>query len=60
MAVLTNLNPSSVYKLQVLSKDSTGNEASGKNMVIISAQAKEIPLSIILGRLSDVFGFLGQ
>lgn len=60
LAVLTNLNPSSVYKLQVLSKDSTGNEAKGKNMVIISAQAKENPLSVILGRLSDVFGFIGQ
>ncbi len=60
IAVLTNLNPSSVYKLQVLSRDNTGNEAKGKNMVIISAQAKENPLAVILGRLSDVFGFIGQ
>ncbi len=60
VVVLTNLNPSSVYKLQVLSKDSTGNEAKSKSMVTISAQAKENPLSVILGRLSDVFGFLGQ
>ncbi|MCA9380431.1 fibronectin type III domain-containing protein, partial [Candidatus Dojkabacteria bacterium] len=58
LVVINNLNPSSVYKLQVLSKDDVGNEAKGKNIVTITAQSKENPLEVIFGRLSEVFGFL--
>jgi len=58
LVVINNLSPSSVYKLQVLSKDDVGNEASGKNIVTITAQSKENPLEVIFGRLSEVFGFL--
>ncbi len=58
LVVINNLSPSSVYKLQVLSKDDVGNEARGKNIVTITAQSKENPLEVIFGRLSEVFGFL--
>jgi hypothetical protein len=58
LVVINNLSPSSVYKLQVLSKDDVGNEAKGKNIVTITAQSKENPLEVIFGRLSEVFGFL--
>ena len=58
LVVINNLNPSSVYKLQILSRDDAGNEAQGKNIVTISAQSKENPLEIILGRLAEIFKFL--
>ena len=58
LVVINNLSPSSVYKLQVLSKDDIGNEAKGKNIVTITSQSKENPLEVIFGRLSEVFGFL--
>ena len=58
LVVINNLSPSSVYKLQVLSKDDVGNEANGKNIVTITSQSKENPLEVIFGRLSEVFGFL--
>lgn len=56
--VVNNLSPSSVYKIQVLSKDGSGNEGEGRPVVTISSQASENPLEIILGRLSEVFAFI--
>ncbi len=58
LIIINNLRPSSVYHLRVLSKDSVGNEATGRNMVTISAQLSENPLDIIISRLTEAFGFI--
>lgn len=58
LVIINNLRPSSVYHLRVLSKDSAGNQAEGRNMVTISAQLSENPLDIIISRLTEAFGFI--
>ncbi len=58
LIIINNLRPSSVYHLRVLSKDSAGNQAVGKNIVTISAQLSENPLDIIISRLTEAFGFI--
>lgn len=58
IVVINNLSPSSVYKLQVLSQDSAGNEGEGRSLVTISAQVQENPLELILSRLGEVFAFV--
>ncbi len=58
LIIINNLRPSSVYHLRVLSKDSVGNEAVGRNIVTISAQLSENPLDIIISRLTEAFGFI--
>lgn len=58
IVVINNLSPSNVYKLQVLSQDSAGNEGQGRSLVTISAQVQENPLEVILSRLGEVFAFI--
>lgn len=57
IVVLTKLEPSKVYSLQVLSSDGAGNEAISGGSVTITPKAGETAIEIVLKSLSEIFGF---
>jgi len=58
LMVISNLRPASVYHLRIRSNDEAGNESVSKKLVVVTAQASDDPLELVIGRLSEIFGFL--
>jgi hypothetical protein len=56
--IISNLEPQRTYHLRAISHDESGNISRGTDNVVITGQAPQNVLDIILDRLRDAFGFL--
>jgi len=59
LVVLPNLIPSKVYHFKALSADKTNNTGESLDTVIITPKATQSALNLVVGNLSQAFGFLG-
>ncbi|KKS93597.1 MAG: hypothetical protein UV68_C0019G0001 [Candidatus Collierbacteria bacterium GW2011_GWC2_43_12] len=59
LVVLPNLSPSKVYHFKAMSADKTNNVGESTDMVIITPKATQSALNLVVGNLSQAFGFLG-
>lgn len=57
--ILSNLTPSQVYHLRVISKDAAGNETRSTDTVTIAPKATKSALDLVVKNLSQIFGFVG-
>ncbi len=55
--IISNLTPSQVYHLRVISKDKAGNETKGIDNVIIASKATKSALDLVVKNLSEAFSF---
>ncbi len=60
LVVISELTPSKIYHLRVLSKDMAGNLAQSIDKVVISPKATESALDLVITNMSTLFGFLGN
>ncbi len=58
LVIISDLTPSKVYHLRVLSKDKAGNSGKSIDTVTIAPKSTESALDLVVGNLSDIFGFL--
>ena len=58
LVIISDLTPSKVYHLRVLSKDKAGNSGKSIDSVTIAPKSTESALDLVVGNLSDIFGFL--
>lgn len=58
LVVISDLEPSSVYHLRVLSQDSQGNQAESSDVITITPKRTYSAFDLVLNGLRDVFGFL--
>lgn len=58
LVIISGLTPSKVYHLRALSKDKAGNEGKSVDTVTIAPKSTESALDLVVGNLSDIFGFL--
>ena len=58
LVVMSNLTPSKVYHLRTISKDKAGNEGKSIDSVTITPKSTQSALDLVIGNLSEVFGFL--
>jgi hypothetical protein len=58
-AIISNLTPSQVYHLRVISKDAAGNEAKSVDVVTIAPKATRSALDLVMRNLEEAFSFLG-
>lgn len=58
VVVISELQPSSVYHLRVLSQDSQGNQALSSDVVTITPKSSASALDLVIDGLRNVFGFL--
>jgi hypothetical protein len=59
LVVISNLTPSKVYHLRVLSKDGDGNISTSIDNVAITPKAAGSALDIVTSTLAQIFGSLG-
>lgn len=59
LQVITDLSPSEVYHLRILTKDEAGNEATGTDYVVITLERTDSALDLIITNLAETFRFLG-
>lgn len=59
LVIISNLSPSKVYHLRVLSKDKAQNLGQGIDTVTIAPKATANALDLVVTNLGEVFGFLG-
>ena len=59
LVVIQNLSPSTVYRLRAVSADAASNVAESTDNVIITPKETESALNLVVGNLSQAFGFLG-
>jgi hypothetical protein len=59
LVIISNLSPSRVYHLRVLSKDKAQNLGQGIDTVTIAPKATANALDLVMTNLGEVFGFLG-
>ena len=57
--ILSNLTPSQVYHLRVISKDAAGNETRSIDTVTIAPKATKSALDLVIKNLSEAFSFMG-
>ena len=60
LVVISNLTPSKVYHLRALAKDKAGNVGKSIDSVTITPKSTLSALDLVVGNLSEVFGFLGN
>lgn len=60
LVVMSNLTPSKVYHLRAIAKDKAGNEGKSIDSVTITPKSTQSALDLVVGNLSEVFGFLGN
>lgn len=60
LVVMSNLTPSKVYHLRAIAKDKAGNEGKSVDSVTITPKSTQSALDLVVGSLSEVFGFLGN
>ena len=58
LVVISNLTPSKVYHLRAMAKDKAGNEGKSIDSVTITPKSTQSALDLVVGNLSEVFGFL--
>ncbi|MEA2056162.1 MAG: fibronectin type III domain-containing protein, partial [Patescibacteria group bacterium] len=58
LVVISNLTPSKVYHLRVISHDKIGNEARSIDTVTIAPKATDNALNLVITNLQETFGFL--
>jgi hypothetical protein len=58
IVILSNLTPSKVYHLRAISKDIGGNIGYSLDTVTITPKSTDSALDLVIGNLSEVFGFL--
>jgi len=58
LVVISNLTPSKVYHLRAMAKDKAGNIGKSIDSVTITPKSTQSALDLVVGNLSDVFGFL--
>jgi len=58
LVVISNLTPSKVYHLRAIAKDKAGNEGKTIDSVTITPKSTQSALDLVVGNLSEVFGFL--
>ena len=59
IVITSNLTPSKVYHLRALSRDEVGNVGQSLDTVTITPKSTDSALDLVVGNLSEVFGFLG-
>ena len=59
LQVITDLSPSEVYHLRILTKDEVGNETVGGDYIVITLERTDSALDLIITNLVETFGFLG-
>jgi len=59
LVVIPNLVPSKVYHFKALSSDKASNVGESLDSVIITPKATQSALNLVVGNLSQAFGFLG-
>jgi hypothetical protein len=60
VVVISNLTPSKVYHLRALSGDKAGNIGKSIDSVTITPKSTQSALDLVVGNLSEIFGFLGN
>jgi hypothetical protein len=60
LVVISNLTPSKVYHLRVVSMDDAGNVGNSVDSVTITPKATDAALDLVISNLSEVFGFVGN
>jgi hypothetical protein len=58
LVIISNLTPSRVYHMRALSKDKAGNRGESVDTVTIAPKATQSAFDLVIGNLSDIFGFL--
>ncbi len=58
VVVVSELNPSKVYHLRVVSADATGNIEKGEDLLAITPKATESVYELLLSTLGDIFNFI--
>lgn len=59
LVVVSSLTPSQVYHLQVISSDSTQNEARSADTVTITPKMADSAFELVINNLLQIFGFIG-
>ena len=54
--VISNLNPSQVYTIRAVSRDSQRNETQSADNVTVTPSRTDSALELILQNVSDIFG----
>jgi hypothetical protein len=57
IVVISNLTPSKVYHLRVISKDKAGNVAYSSDTITITPKATQSALDLVIGNLTDIFKY---
>lgn len=60
LVVISELTPSKIYHLRVLSRDKANNLAQSIDKVVIAPKATESALDLVITNMSSLFGFLGN
>lgn len=58
--ILTTLKPATLYRFQIISKDSSGNKGGSGIKAILTPRESESVFGIIIKNFEDTFGFLGR
>jgi hypothetical protein len=58
LVLISGLTPAKAYHVRALSKDSAGNSGESIDTVTITPKATTSALNLVVGNLSEVFGFL--
>lgn len=58
--VISGLTPAKVYHLRAISKDSYQNEAQSIDKVVVTPNATENALDLVIANMSSIFGFLSK
>lgn len=58
VVIVSNLKPSQVYRLRVVSFDKEGNKGASPDTVVITPKASESVVDLVINSLKRIFGFL--
>ncbi len=58
VVVISELSPSQVYRVRLLSKDKSGNETYSDNNIVVTDEATENALELVMNSLLETFGWL--
>jgi len=58
VVVIRDMEATTSYHLQIVSKDETNNQATSSDLIAVTPAVAESALDVVLKNLEDVFGFL--
>lgn len=58
LVVISDLNPSSVYHLRIISKDDQGNQTISNDFITLTPRSTQSAFDLVLSGLREAFGFL--